>query len=132
MEATLDVGLAIRLVEPLYKDVALDTGESALEHADAMVSILREVKDDPELLAAAYLFMVPSIIQNSGDWIEKSFGESVNRLVQELNRVPRLSEVTRNDTTDEQSSNQAEVMRKMLIAMCNDLRVVLLLSLIHI
>ena len=126
MEATLDVGLARRLVEPLYKDVALDTGESALEHADAMVSILREVKDDPELLAAAYLFMVPSIIQNSGDWIEKSFGESVNHLVQELNRVTRLSEVTRNDTTDEQSSNQAEVMRKMLIAMCNDLRVVLL------
>lgn len=126
MEATLDVSLARRLVEPLYKGVALDTGESALEHADAMVSILQEVRNDPELLAAAYLFMVPSIIQNSGDWIEKSFGASVNLLVQELSRVTKLSEVTRNDATDEHSATQAEVMRKMLIAMCNDLRVVLL------
>lgn len=122
MDATLDVSLARRLVEPLYKGVELETGEQALDHAEAMVTILREVRNDPELQAAAYLFMVPSIIQNSGEWIEKSFGASVNRLVQELHRINKLSEVTRKDATD----TQGEVMRKMLIAMCNDLRVVFL------
>ncbi len=122
MQDALDVSLARRLVEPLYKDTVLETGEGALEHAEAMVAILQEVREDPELQAAAYLFMVPSIVQNSGEWIEKSFGASVNRLVQELNRINRLTEITRHDST----ASQAEVMRKMLIAMCNDLRVVFL------
>ena len=124
-EPTVDVGLAKRLVEPLYKDVVLKTGEPALEHAEAMVEILKEVRDDPEMTAAAYLFLVPVIVHTSSDLIEKSFGPSVNGLVQELGRINKLSQMARSDS-EANASNQAEAMRKMLIAMCNDLRVVLL------
>ena len=124
-EPTVDVGLAKRLVEPLYKDVVLKTGEPAFEHAEAMVEILKEARDDPEMTAAAYLFLVPVIVHTSSDLIEKSFGPSVNGLVQELGRINKLSQMARSDS-EANASNQAEAMRKMLIAMCNDLRVVLL------
>ena len=102
----VDVSLARSMVEPLYRDLTLPTGENVMQHADGIASILREVRDDPELISAAYLFCVPSVIQNSGEWIEKSFGPAVNGLVQELGQV--------------------EAMRRMFLSMCKDLRVVLL------
>ena len=87
----VDVSLARSMVEPLYRDLTLPTGENVMQHADGIASILREVRDDPELISAAYLFCVPSVIQNSGEWIEKSFGPAVNGLVQELGQVNELS-----------------------------------------
>ena len=89
----VDVSLARSMVEPLYRDLTLPTGENVMQHADGIASILREVRDDPELISAAYLFCVPSVIQNSGEWIEKSFGPAVNGLVQELSLI-HISEPT--------------------------------------
>ena len=128
METTVDASLARRLVEPLYKEDVLMSGERALAHADAMVEILKEVRPEPELLAAAYLFYVPAVIQqNSGEWIEKSFSPAVNSLVQELARINKLQQLTKNELgVRGNAQEQAEAVRKMLIAMCNDLRVVLL------
>ena len=48
-----DAALARSMVEPLYRDLTLSTGENALTHADGVASILRGVRDDPELIAAA-------------------------------------------------------------------------------
>ena len=120
---TIDVNLARTLAEPLYKNVTLSTGENALAHADGIAEILRGFRNDPELVAAAYLFCVPAIVQNSGEWIEKSFGANVNRLVQELGRINDLSNRTRGEDA---ARTDPETARRMLLAMCKDLRVVLL------
>lgn len=119
----IDVNLARTMAEPLYKDLTLSTGETAMAHADGIAEILRGFRNDPELVAAAYLFCVPSVLQNSGDWIEKSFGANVNRLVQELGRINDLSNRTRGEDA---ARTDPETMRRMLLAMCKDLRVVLL------
>lgn len=120
---TIDVNLARTLAEPLYKNVTLSTGENALAHADGIAEILRGFRNDPELVAAAYLFCVPAIVQNSGEWIEKSFGANVDRLVQELGRINDLSNRTRGEDA---ARTDPETARRMLLAMCKDLRVVLL------
>ena len=43
---TPDWRLARRLVEPLYREQKLFTGEDRLTHADGMADILRGVRDD--------------------------------------------------------------------------------------
>ena len=123
---TADVTLARSLVEPLYRDMTLPTGESVMSHADGVASILRNIRNDPELIAAAYLFCVPVVIQNSGEWIEKSFGTPVNGLVQELGQVNALSNRARSENDEANLEHQTEAMRRMLLSMCKDLRVVLL------
>lgn len=122
----VDVALARSMVEPLYRDLTLPTGENVLTHADGLASILREVRDDPDLIAAAYLFCVPAVIQNSSEWIEKSFGPAVNGLVQELGKVNELSRRARSENEEANTQHQVEAMRRMFLAMCQDLRVVLL------
>lgn len=122
----VDVSLARSMVEPLYRDLTLPTGENVMQHADGIASILREVRDDPELISAAYLFCVPSVIQNSGEWIEKSFGPAVNGLVQELGQVNELSRRARSENEEANTRHQVEAMRRMFLSMCKDLRVVLL------
>ena len=49
----VDAALARSMVEPLYRELTLPTGESTMSHADGVASILRVVRDDPELIAAA-------------------------------------------------------------------------------
>ncbi len=123
---TVDPTLARRMVEPLYKELMLSTGESALVHADGVASILRGVRDDPELIAAAYLFCVPRVVQNSSEWLEKSFGATVAGLVAELGKLNDLSTKARTDSKEASAAMQPEALRRMFLAMCQDLRVVLL------
>ena len=52
----------------------LETGEPRMSHADGMASILRGIRDDDELIAAAYLSSVQDYLKNPEEWIEKSFG----------------------------------------------------------
>ena len=124
---TADPGLARSMVDPLYRGLRLSTGEALMAHADGVAGIIRSIRNDPDLIAAAYLFCVPTVIQkNSSEWIEKSFGPTVNGLVQELGQINDLSMRARSDNAEANTSRQAEALRKMLLAMCKDLRVVLL------
>jgi GTP pyrophosphokinase len=111
------------LVVPLYGDRALRTGESFVTHADGMVDIVRELRADPDLLAASYLFGVHDVLRDADDWLRGRFGASVAQLVADLRQLMRLSELTR---ARGQAPTQAESLRKMLLAMVNDVRVVLL------
>ncbi len=118
--------LARSMVEPLYEGQTLETGESRLVHADGMVSILRGVRDDDELMAAAYLYCVHRYVKNPEEWIEKSFGNRVLGLCTDLQRLMKLSEQARSSNREANAASQPEKLRKMLLAMCGDLRVVLL------
>ena len=52
----VDVSLARSMVEPLYRDLTLPTGENVLPHADCIASNLTEVRDEPELISASNRF----------------------------------------------------------------------------
>lgn len=80
------------MVEPLYAGQCLETGEPRMSHADGMASILRGIRDDDELIAAAYLSSVQDYLKNPEEWIEKSFGGKVLELCTDLQRLMKLSE----------------------------------------
>jgi GTP pyrophosphokinase len=121
----LDPAAARALIAPLYLDRRLITGESFIDHADGMAAIVQPLRADPDLLAAAYLFGAHDVLRDADDWLRARCGNSVAELVADLRQLMRLSERTRPQGLNE-ASGQAEALRKMLLAMCNDLRVVLL------
>ncbi len=123
--APVDPALARSVIAPLYVDKRLRTGEPLLDHADGMVAIVRPLRDDPDLLAAAYLFGAHDVLRDADEWLRARFGSAVAQLVADLRQLMRLSERTRPRSVDAGEA-QAEALRKMLLAMCNDLRVVLL------
>jgi GTP pyrophosphokinase len=120
---TIDPAGVRALVAPLYGERALRTGESFVAHADGMAGIVRELRADADLLAASYLFGVHDVLRNADDWLRGRFGASVALLVADLRQLMRLSELTR---ARGRAPTQAESLRKMLLAMVNDVRVVLL------
>jgi GTP pyrophosphokinase len=123
----VDPAAARGLIAPFYVDRKLRTGEGFLDHADGMVAIVQPLRDDPDLIAAAYLFGAHDVLRDADDWLRSRFGASVAQLVADLRQLMRLSERTRaHGEAQGGDSGQSEALRKMLLAMCNDLRVVLL------
>jgi GTP pyrophosphokinase len=121
----VDPAAARALVASLYVDRRLRTGEPFLEHADGLVEIVRPLRDDADLLAAGYLFGAYDVVRDADDWLRARFGASVMQLVADLRQLMKLSERTR-ARGGAKAEGEAEALRRMLLAMCNDLRVVLL------
>ncbi len=117
------------LVEPLYAGKSLRTGETFIAHADGIATIVATLRPDADLLTAAHLFGVYDVLRDPDDWLRSRFGAAVAQLVADLRQLMRLSELTRSREEVRGRSNptdQAEALRRMLLAMANDLRVVLL------
>jgi GTP pyrophosphokinase len=127
--APLDAAATRALVEPLYAGKSLRTGEPFIAHADGIATIVATLRPDADLLAAAHLFGVYDVLRDPDDWLRSRFGANVAQLVADLRQLMRLSELTRSREEARGRSNpndQAEALRRMLLAMANDLRVVLL------
>ncbi|MCU0768999.1 MAG: bifunctional (p)ppGpp synthetase/guanosine-3',5'-bis(diphosphate) 3'-pyrophosphohydrolase [Burkholderiaceae bacterium] len=116
------------LVEPLYAGRTLRTGESFIAHADGIVAIVARLRPDADLIQAARLFGVYDVLREPDDWLRSRFGPAVAQLVADLRQLMRLSELTRarEDLRGRPRADEAEALRRMLLAMANDLRVVLL------
>ncbi len=123
--SAVDADAARAVVAPLYVDRKLRTGEPFLAHADGMVAIVRPLRGDPDLLAAAYLFGVYDVLRDADEFVRTRFGAQVAQLVADLRVLMRLSERTRGRANADAAA-EAEALRKMLLAMVNDLRVVIL------
>jgi GTP pyrophosphokinase len=123
----VDAAAARAVVAPLYVDRRLATGEPYIEHADGIAAIVQPLRDEPDLIAAGYLFAAHDVLRDADDWIRGRFGGNVAQLVSDLRQLMRLSERTRaRGEPQVDAEQQTESLRKMLLAMCNDLRVVLL------
>ncbi len=112
------------LVEPLYAGKALRTGETFIAHADGIVGIVETLRPDADLIAAAYLFGIYDVLRDPDEWLRSRFGAGVAQLVANLRQLMTLSEMTRG--RGGAAADQAESLRRMLLAMASDLRVVLL------
>ena len=115
-----------RIIEPLYEGQVLFTGEPVMSHAEGVVDILRGIRDDDDLLAAGYLFFVWDQLKNPKEWLTKHFGRHVCELVTNLKVVLDVSEKARSREGEAKISEQPEAVRRLLLALCQDLRVVLL------
>ena len=114
-----------------YGEHTLGSGEGVWSHALGMALILCGLKLDADSRLAALLFAIPTYDEHGLEKIEARFGRAVAHLVSGISRLNRLRPITRDFVADAAESPaemkaQIEVLRKMLLAMVEDIRVVLL------
>jgi GTP pyrophosphokinase len=127
-EAHASIGRAVELTRSLYGEHSLGTGEGAWRHALGMGLIVASLKLDAETRLAALLFAVSDYLPDAGEKLAAGFGMPVAQLVDGLRRLNGLRLITRAASSAGAADvkAQAEVLRKMLLAMSEDIRVVLL------
>ncbi len=127
------LGEAFRLAATLYAGQRLGTGEDVLEHAVAMALNAAGLRLDADTRIAALLFSAHDFLALPREQIAASFGEAVAALVGNLHRLKGLRPLTEaaggaaaTRTGGADMKAQSEILRKMLLAMAEDIRVVLL------
>ncbi|HET9701773.1 MAG TPA: bifunctional (p)ppGpp synthetase/guanosine-3',5'-bis(diphosphate) 3'-pyrophosphohydrolase [Burkholderiales bacterium] len=117
---------ALDFALPLYEGKTLPTGEPVAESALGTAGILAQLRLDHESLAAAILHAVPEYL---ADWPEKlrtTFGGSVLALVEGVARMNQIRLLSGAQQAGGDAAAQAEGLRKMLLAMVQDIRVVII------
>ena len=123
---------AYEFVGPLYAASIEVTGTPLLQHALGTASILAGMNMDYETIVAAILHAVPEHQEN---WMEKlatNFGANIVMLVLGLSRMEQIQEYSETHSLHKSEKNkgeqaqQIERLRKMLLAMVEDIRVVLI------
>jgi len=133
-----DAALLTRAVEyawQCYGDKTLGSGERIWSHALGMAVIIAGLKLDVESRVAAVLFALPSMEEYDPAHVEAVFGKPAAHLVSGVSRLNRLHPIARGfaaaniesgEVNPAEMKAQVEVLRKMLLAMVEDIRVVLL------
>ena len=119
---------AVALALDLYEDRLLGSGEPVWPHALGMSLICASLRLDAETRIAALLFAACDYLDDGVDTLVRDFGGPVAQLVDGLRKLNGLRVITRMTATASapEIRTQAEVLRKMLLAMVQDIRVVLL------
>ncbi|MFN3984293.1 MAG: RelA/SpoT family protein [Rhodocyclaceae bacterium] len=122
---------ALALAEEVYEGYegrVLGTGESVLIHALGMALIAASLKLDVDTRVAALLFAVHEYLDDAETVLAERFTPSVASLVDGLRRLNGLRLLTRQTAhaTAPEIRAQTEVLRKMVLGMVQDIRVVLL------
>ncbi len=95
------------------------SGEPYVTHPIASAQILAELGIDPVAVAAALLHDVPEDTEFSLADVEEAFGSEIAHLVDGVTKLSKFS-------THSHEQQQAENIRKMFLAMADDIRVVLI------
>jgi GTP pyrophosphokinase len=121
---------AIALATGLYGGSKLGTQESTLDHALGMAMIAASLNLDLDTRLAALLFSVADHYKEAQQWrdqLDGEFGETPARLVDGLHRLKGLRLLMRPRAgASADVKAQTETLRKMMLAMVEDIRVVLL------
>jgi guanosine-3',5'-bis(diphosphate) 3'-pyrophosphohydrolase len=114
-----DVGRAFDLAVDAHAGQTRASGEPYVTHPIASAQILAELGIDPVAVTAAILHDVPEDTEYSLSDIEDRFGPEVAHLVDGVTKLGKFS-------THTHEQQQAENIRKMFLAMAEDIRVVLI------
>lgn len=101
-----------------HKDQIRKSGEAYIVHPIQVAGILAELKLDPDTIATGFLHDVVEDTGFSIDDIEYEFGKDVAFLVEGVTKLGKIKYKSH-------AEQQAENHRKMLLAMANDLRVIM-------
>jgi GTP pyrophosphokinase len=114
------VARALEFAEPLYAGELLSTGEPVWPHALGIAASLAEIGLDAPGRAAGILFAAPKRLGVT-DRLREAFGPEVAGLAEGVERLYQLRVATRSNPVE-----QNEVLRKMVLGMVEDVRVVLI------
>ena len=125
---------ALALATAYYGESRLSSGEAALDHARGTMSIVSGLKLDAEALAAALL--APAVRADSTrlEEIGGHCGPVVAELVEGVVRMEQIHALSSRPSSAPASDQaaQLEALRKMLLAMVQDIRVVLVKLAAHL
>lgn len=125
-EARAQLVQAADFARGLYGEQCLGTGEPAWQHALGMALVAASLRLDLDTRLAALLFASSDFLEDAAEKLTTQFGAPVAELVGGLSRLKGLQLVTGRNERAQSVKAQAEVLRKMLLAMSQDIRVVLL------
>ncbi len=110
---------AFDFAQEAHRDQTRVTGEPYVTHPLASAQILADIGIDATAVTAALLHDVPEDTDYTLNDIEERFGAEVAQLVDGVTKLSKFS-------THSHEEQQAENIRKMFLAMADDIRVVLI------
>ena len=122
-EARARLEHAIRFAIDAHEGQYRASGEPYVSHVLAVADILNDLRLDTDTLVAAVLHDVVEDTPVTLDEIEEAFGPTVARLV---DGVTKMHEIARIQGRVPREQAQAESVRKLLLAMVEDVRVVMI------
>jgi GTP pyrophosphokinase len=120
---------ALDIAEASYEGRTLPTGEPLLEHALSAAQTVAELNLDRDAVAAALLFQAHERSADSARTIREKFGPAVADLCEGVVRMAQIGALSQREQPSQKPQQQAaqlEALRKMLLAMVQDVRVVLI------
>lgn len=122
----------LEFVTPYYANRQVVTEQNALQFVEGVVSTLAFLKTDVDTRIAGLLFELPEIDPPAGELISVRYGAEITELVSSIRRLMRLRDAAltqhesgRGKDAAEKTAAQLETLRKMVLAMATDMRVVL-------
>jgi len=113
------VEAAYRFAREAHQGQCRKSGETYVQHPIAVATTLAELELDPDTITAAMLHDVVEDTRFSLTDIRLEFGEQIAEIIDGVTKLDRFEFSSREE-------QQAENMRKMLIAMAGDVRVILI------
>jgi len=117
---------ACTLAEQAHIGQTRISGEPYFQHSLAVADILAELRLDHETLAAALLHDVAEDTDITSEQIREQFGENIANLVDGVTKMQLIDIFQGGTDKSKKERAQAETLRKMLLAMAEDIRVVLI------
>src|SRR5574341_427553 len=113
------IARALEFAEPLYAGKFLSTGEPAWAHALGLAANLAAVGLDATARGAGILFAAPKYLDDA-EKVRGALGEEIAALATGVEKLYQLRLATRGSPAE-----QNEILRKMVLGMAEDVRVVL-------
>lgn len=117
----------------VYDDKNLDSGQLVIDFARTVCIILTTLNTDPETRIAGLFIPMPEISPKDWGTVESRYSTEVAGLVDNVRQLFRLGDISgglQQQITGKNAAqfrkDQAETLRKMLLAMASDMRVVML------
>ncbi len=123
---------ACEMADPLYAGQFELTEVPLMQHALGTATILADMNMDAETVAAAVLHAVPELMDDWANRLETVFGANVKNLVEGFSRMEQIQHIGAAGSPQGGAKNrgshaqQIEGLRKMLLSMAEDIRVVLI------
>lgn len=131
-EDIASIRAACELAAPLYVGQTELTGTSLLQHALGASTILIGLNMDAETVMATVLHAVPEFLPDWRSTVAEKFGATVAGLVEGISHMEQIQEFSELESLHVPEARgidhaqQIERLRKMLLAMAQDIRVVLI------
>lgn len=125
------LALVAAWVKDRYEPAKTPADEPLVHHCAQVALILAQMRTDSSTRATALLLALPDVVVKGADPVGQAFGADLSRLVKGTRALLKLGDLARDATGANASADrverdyQKEMLRKMLLAMAADLRIVL-------